>query len=396
MNILFFTTEYNHPLVPNSGGIGTFVKVISSELTKRNHNIHVLGFSNSDFFFNDNGIKIVFFKAYPSIYIYKILIKILKTIFSARIYYLINENIQRFYWAYKTLKYVNNNNIDIIEAYDYKGYFKYFNLIKTPVVIRCHGSLGVLKEYMGYNDVSKDLINIEKSAFKRFNNIIAVSEYSKLINKEWFKKSNISKVYNGVDVDFFYPSKHIKIIEKSIFYIGTLSKKKGLHKLALIFNEVVQKYPEATLHLIGKGEKYLNSLKKDVFCSKALDRLVYYGTVPHEKIPLLINKSHIVVFPTEGENFPFSFLEVMSMEKIVIASNIPVSTEIIESGVNGFVAKSNKDYFDYISQIFEHKLDVIKIGVLARQTIIEKFSLNNMVQDTLEVYKKIIQNIDHE
>ena len=246
-----------------------------------------------------------------------------------------------------------------------------------------------MKNYFGYKNIDEVTIKIELNAIKNYNNIIAVSKFSKKINEKWFNKNNIEVIYNGIDSNVFKSKISAKILNKSIYYFGTITEKKGLYDLALIFNKIVQKYPRATLHLIGKGSQYLEYLKSEVFIEKALLNLVYHGVVEYSQIPQKLLNAHVIVFPTKGENFPFSFLEAMSMEKPVIVSNIEVSKEIIVDGVNGYIAASNQEFIDKIDIVFNNCNKEISSN--ARKTIIKYFSISEMTENTIKYYNQIME-----
>lgn len=382
MNILFFTTEYNHIKTPNCGGIGTFISLMSKQLTLKGHKVYVFGFNNKEIDFFDNDISVKFFKKRS----YYRLNKILMFFLSQEKTFFFKENLDRLYITYKLKKYIKNKKIDIIEAYDYRGFFKYFKFLKTPIVIRCHGSLGLLKKNFGYQYIDDKIIEIENQAFKNYDNIIAVSSYSKKINSKLYNKENIRIIYNGIDKDFFKKDKNIEIINHSIYYFGTITKHKGIDVVFEVFSIIKKDYPNTSLHLIGRGHEYLDTLLLKYQNIK--DSIFYYGILSPNNLVRELSKSQVIIFPTKGENFPFSFLEAMSMEKPVIVSDICVSKEIITNNVDGFIASSNKQFVNIIKEIFEgNKKNVSK---KAREKIKNSFTVEKMVLDSVEYYKSII------
>lgn len=390
MNILFLTKEYNHPKLPATGGAGTFIQIIAKELVKNGHQVTIFIPLKKLIKINDDGVVINSFLKFSK----KKPIQNLCASISRKV--LSSENSDRFilrehkFWAKALKKHVKNNKIDIIEAWDYGAFFYYLkNITSIPVVIRCHGSAGVLSNYFGYED-RYNFKNIEKQAFKKYDNIIAVSKYTKKINEEWFQKKNIDVIYNGINTNFFKPDNTIPIIKKSIFYFGTISEKKGLKELAKIFNKTLLKHPEATLHLIGKGQEYFNYLYQEIFSTAAQINVKYYGAMDRLSLPQELLKANVIVFPTHGENFPFAFLEAMSLQKPVIVSGIEVSSEIIDHEHNGFIANVLEDYTCAIDRIFVDANFSEKIAKNARKKIEDNFTIEKMTAQTLNYYKKIL------
>ncbi|MFD0962615.1 glycosyltransferase family 4 protein [Pseudofulvibacter geojedonensis] len=383
MNILLFTSEYNHPKLKASGGAGTFFKILAKELVKKGHKVYVFGFGKEAISFSDEGVFVSFNKNIKS----NLLLKIAKRTLPVAKYNYLKGDFDRFLWAKQLKRFIKGKKIDIIETWDYRANFLYLDKIELPVIIRCHGSANVLKKYFGISLFDDAILKLEQKAFKRFHNIIAVSQYSRKINNEVFNKNNIKVIYNGINTDFFCPNTQISKIEQSIFYFGTLADNKGLKELVFIFNELIKTTPKASLHLIGKGQKYFDNLKS-LFSKEALLRTTYYGVVDRALLPEILNKAHVFVFPTKGENFPFSFLEAMAMQKPVIVSNIEVSKEIISNNENGYIASSKEDFVKLINIIFKNNTD--QVALRARKTIVDKFSVSQMVDNTLNFYNKII------
>lgn len=68
-------------------------------------------------------------------------------------------------------------------------------------------------------------------------------------------------------------------------------------------------------------------------------------------------------------------LEYMALNIPPVVSPVGVNTEIVTDGVDGFVADSNAEWVDKISQLVESAELRKKIGEKARQTVIEKYSV---------------------
>ncbi|MFD2550313.1 glycosyltransferase family 4 protein [Bizionia sediminis] len=391
MTILFLTKEYNHPKMPSYGGAGSFIKIIAHDLTKKGHKVHVFGTHKNGLHFTDQDINLHFVKKFAKAHpVTNLLASASKKLNLTNLY--VKFKLKEYnYWAAELKKYVANKNIDIIEAWDYGGFFMKLNMLNIPTVIRCHGSAGFLNKYFGYNDVNQYFI-FEKIAFKNYEHIIAVSDYSKRINQTLFKKDTITVINNGIDTALFSPlkDKDTTIIKNSIFYFGTLSEQKGTYNLAEIFNKTLEHHENATLHLIGKGAATFQYIKAHILTAKALANTTYYDLCNYTDMPALLRQAHVIVFPTKGENFPFSFLEAMALEKPVIVSDIAVSSEIITHGKDGLIATSNSDFVSKINTIFNDAMLAEKLAKNARKKIVANFTVSKMSEDTLTYYQSVI------
>lgn len=71
----------------------------------------------------------------------------------------------------------------------------------------------------------------------------------------------------------------------------------------------------------------------------------------------------------------FKGLQCMALEMPVIMSPVGVNTEIISHGTNGFLAKTEQEWFDILSELIENAELRKKIGKAGRKTVEEKYSV---------------------
>ena len=388
MKILFFTNEYSHPKLPASGGVGSFLKTISNELVALGQEVHIYGFSKRKIELEDGQIKIKFFKKYSKQFPFSEFLRSLcgkLNIKNAERFFLKKE---RQYLAKQLKNYSKENGIEIIESFVFGGFSAYWDN-SIPMVIRFHGSRGFWHYYLGAKK-EEHKIFMEQKALENTPYTVAVSKSSAEAVKTIYNVPIDKVIYNGIDAQLFSPNADVKEIEHSIFYFGTLSKAKGVDILCNVFNTIIEKYPKSTLHLIGRGSEFFDDLKSNVLSEKALKNVTYYGAMQLEDLPKSLSQSTVCVFPSLNETFGLIVTEAMSMEKPVIASDIPSFNEIIDHELNGFIAKNIEDYSNYISFIFENQDKAKLISLNARQKVLQNFTQEKMTEDTLSYYKKII------
>lgn len=68
-------------------------------------------------------------------------------------------------------------------------------------------------------------------------------------------------------------------------------------------------------------------------------------------------------------------LQYMALEIPTILSPVGVNSEIIQHGKNGFLATTNEEWFSCIEQLIESKELRTQIGKLARQTVVDSYSV---------------------
>lgn len=85
-------------------------------------------------------------------------------------------------------------------------------------------------------------------------------------------------------------------------------------------------------------------------------------------------------------------LQYMALEVPTIMSPVGVNSEIIEDGKNGFLATTEDEWVEKLSQLIESKEQRVAMGKAARATVLEKYSVyaqrNNYLRFLREVLNK--------
>lgn len=383
-NILLFTKEYQHHLLSplGTGGTGIFYRNLAEKLAQKGLNITIFTIHHTPLDITENGIRIVAIKNYFKLNFFQ---KLKRSIYKRLRLKNIEQEIHEKEFSYLTQqiqKFINDNqlDIDIIETHDWEGVSIFFSILNIPYVIRCHGCWTILEKYFNYKAEQKIKIT-EQKAFANTQNIIFISNYNKKIYSETFQISG-TLIKNGINTQKFIPLKD-KTFEQSIFFFGNATEEKGFDICLNTFFSILQKYPNATLHIIGRYNKKIKH-----------PNIFYYGFLTDENLINTLNKGKIFIFPSKGETFGLSICEAMAMEKVVIASDIPTFNDFVESGKNGFIAKSHEDYIKYVKLLFDNPNLQTEIGIKAREKIIIDYNIDNTINETISFYHNISKKSD--
>ncbi len=379
MKICFLTPEYPHPRTGNSGGIGTSIFNLSKGLVGLGHEVSVVVYGQKqDAVFHENGI--VFYT------VKNIKVKGLSL-------FLTQKKVEKLLH-----KLVSENKVEIIEAPDWTG-FTSFVTTKCPLVIRENGS-DTYFCYLDKRPVKWQNKFLEKRALQKADGIIAVSEFTGNLTNELFQlKSAFTVIPNAIDASQF-EAVETKSNSETILYFGTLIRKKGLLELPFIFNEVIQKNPNAKLILVGKDASDIATkttstwqLMQPLFDEKAIKNVAYLGSVPYAEIKKIIQEATLCVFPTFAEALPVSWLEAMAMQKPIVASNIGWANEIIDDGVNGFLVhpKNHEVFADKIVALLNDEALQHSFGKAARTKIISNFNSGVVAKKTIAFYENFLK-----
>jgi glycosyltransferase involved in cell wall biosynthesis len=87
----------------------------------------------------------------------------------------------------------------------------------------------------------------------------------------------------------------------------------------------------------------------------------------------------------------FKGLQCLSLEIPAVMSPVGVNTEIIEHGVNGFLADDDEQWFEILSKLIENPELRKEIGKNGRKTIEEKYSVNVWEDKFLDLIRQTIE-----
>lgn len=394
IKVCFVTREYSHKHMGKSGGIGVFLKQFTEQLKDCNYDITIFSFGDSSIRFDDDGVNVVKIKDLSA---FNVWVREPFRRYKLPGYVtlkLILEFFNRLYVSLYASVFVWKHQFDLIEFHDYGGDAPYFTG-RLPKVVRCHGTALTLHQFMGYVNRVADSV-FEKQFFKRFHqHVIAVSHYSADTTQQAFGLAEKPKViYNGVRVPNLLDGRYYldaPTLPFSVFYFGSIRERKGIDIACKVFNTIIDRFPEASFHVMGNNNNdHWHTQAVKILTPDALQHTTYYGAIPNEHINVYLQKAHVVLFPSFGENFSIALLEVMALGKLAITSNIPAFHEIIKDQYNGFIASSFEDYIEIVTDIFNNKIDLDPVSQHARSTIVESFESKLILQQNVDYYTKII------
>ncbi|KMQ59261.1 hypothetical protein ACM46_19190 [Chryseobacterium angstadtii] len=390
-NVLIVTREYKCSRTPKVGGTGVFYKNLCTELVKKGIAVHVFLISKYAFDAEEDGVKIHsikdIFNANPLLELVRSFTGKLKAFEQIHFKTYLSE---KRIISDKISSWIKKNHLhfDIAETHDFDGLA--LSIPKEiPYTIRCHGSWSVLEKYFGYKKVHKGRVFCEKEALKKSDNIITISQYNERINKSLFAIKNPKLIYNGIDETFYKPDESTEIIPQSVFFLGNVSFEKGAETLIRSFITLKQNKPGASLHFIGNPNHYPEYVTENIQDNEIRSSIHFHGNKSGTEIVQLIGKAETVCFPSKGENFSLSLLEVMAMQKPVVCSAIDSFKEIIQEPENGLIAEED-NFHEKISLIFEDDELRSRIALNARKLIESKFGIDKMVDETISYYREII------
>jgi glycosyltransferase involved in cell wall biosynthesis len=250
---------------------------------------------------------------------------------------------------------------------------------------------------------------LSKFALKKMDMILAMSRnIASSLFEAGIPKEKIVVMPTAIDTIRFSPRndglevrKHLKLSSAApvILYVGNLMKSKGLFVLLEAFSGVVKKIPDSRL-IVTFELKDANFDKRHVEFLKKVEKFDLRNNVIELAIvsymSSLMAAADLVVSPyvdTQGpSDYPLALMEAMATGRCVIGTKVGGIPELIEDGMNGvLVPPSNPLMLDVvITDLLRSHEKRKRMGKSARQTILEKHSIDKVAGEHLYMYKEVL------
>ena len=297
--------------------------------------------------------------------------------------------------AWKIYRYVKANRISIINSFGLKELFlsvaiKAFGGWKLKTV---HHLVDLLHHY---GSLQKSLLGV---LLKSTNAVLCNSEQSmKLIKGFSVPEDKIAVIKNGIDTNNFrkssYTNQNLKRmygLRNSEIILGTIANFRKIKNYPFLLNSFrILSQRNANLRLLCVGGGYLLDEMKELSRSHGPEKDVIF-TGYSKDVAKYLSLMDIFVLCSLQEGLPNVLLQAMSMEIPVIASGVGGCPEIIDNMTNGVLYPSNNldKFIEAVEMLLDDKNLASRLGVNARRTVEEKFSLNRMIEDYTTFYKEL-------
>jgi len=374
---------YGNAYGEDYGGVAEHVKYLLPHLSEfKDIEINLVTFGNKNESFEKNGIKYF----------------ILKRMKFGKIFFPL-ELIYDFFRLKRVILRVNADVIHIQSTIPLFSLLGSYMVKKYPTLLTLHGYVKEENKFhVGIEKIINRIISIplERLALSKIPYIITVCPQIKdLIGK--FTNSQIFVVPNGINLDYIQKIKPTKkFANPTVFYIGVLNKRKGVHDLIRAIPLVMNKVRDVKLYIAGNGP-YLNKLKQLVSDLNLGENVTFLGFVSDNEKFDYMKSMDVFVLPSYWESFPFVLLEAMACGKPIVTTNVAGNPFAVSDGVNGCLV--NPGDWQQIAEKLICLLDDRKLTerMSAENKIkVLEFDWNIIATKTKEVYGYIYQKLNGE
>ncbi|MEP0712809.1 glycosyltransferase family 4 protein [Algoriphagus sp.] len=385
MHICFITSEY--PKIGfHHGGVGTFIQTLARNLVKNKFQVSIVGLNYSDKHEEeeDMGVKV-----------YRLKPKRMKPITWYLTFRSINQQINK----------INRKQpIDVVEATEL-GLAFIKKIPSISYIIRMNGGHHFFSESENRGiDPWKGFQ--EKRSFAQADVVIGVSNY--VVNHTLtyldFAKKKGPVLYNPANLANFYEADPEKIIPGRLFFAGTVCEKKGIRQLIQALPLIRKEFPDAHLLVAGRdwffpdGSSYIDYLKSNFVPDELSPYITFLGPVDNQKLPAYIEEAELCIYPSHMEAMPLAWIEVLSMGKSFLASNVGPGPEVVTDGVTGRLCDpySPEDIAQKAIQMLANPEESRKFGQKAREDVLKRFDIKVLVEQNIKFYQSLKKSPAHQ
>ena len=243
---------------------------------------------------------------------------------------------------------------------------------------------GFAKEYIKFG---------ERMAVKYADEIIVLS---KGVQEYFQNEYNRKTVYipNGVNKPEIKPADLIAKeygLRKNLFilFLARLVPEKGLQYLIEAFKHI---QTEKKLVIAGGSSDSDDFMKQVQNMAAGDSRIIFTGFVQGQMLDELYSNAYIYCLPSDLEGMPLSLLEAMSYGNCCLTSDIAECAEVVEDKAALFQKGNVASLQEKLDELCQHPERVNQYKKGAADFICNKYSWDDVVKRTLEVYQRLETN----
>lgn len=361
MKILYIT-----PDITNSGGIARVISLKTNYLIdKLNYEICILTVNNnsSDSFYEFNP-KIKWFKITQS------------------------KNKLLFVWRYRSLikKSVSQTNPDVVVFCDstLSVFIPWMVKIKKPIVFETHIS-AYLKKI-----INKGFLNAIRFVIVRFFKKITFKKMDKFIvlTQEAANEWDINNCKIIPNPRSFSLLRKSNLENKKVIAICRHSYEKGLDRLLLIWEKIVEKHPDWSLDIYGEWntDRTYQKMAVNLEISNSVNFIA-----PVVNIQESYQNASIFLMTSRSESFPMALIEAISSGLPCVVYDCPNGPNaIIKNNENGFLIEDGNEnlFLEKLGLLIDNKNLRVEIGDKAFKSA-EQYDIEIIMKIWDDVFKDL-------
>jgi glycosyltransferase involved in cell wall biosynthesis len=222
-----------------------------------------------------------------------------------------------------------------------------------------------------------------------------------LVNEDKIDEKKIKVINLGIDPESMEHDERLRKNARNEFgladsevligNLGRLVEFKGQDKLIKAFKQVLEKFPNVKLLIVGDGERK-TELKNLVQALSINEKVIFAGF--RDDLQAVYSAFDIYAHTSSdsgGELFPFAVLYAMAAGLPVVSTGVGEIPSMIKEDISGFITGQNDD--EISSKIITLLGDLAvskKMGEEGKTLLNQKFTLEKMGSEILKLYEHVL------
>lgn len=233
----------------------------------------------------------------------------------------------------------------------------------------------------------------EKMAVKYADEVIVLSKNVQTYFKETYGRDTVF-IPNGID----RPQKRAAqlITEKYglqgddyLLFLARIVPEKGLHYLIEAYRGIDT---DKKLVIAGGNSQAYDYMQKVHRMAAADERIIMTDFVQGQMLEELYSNAYTFILPSDVEGMALCLLEAMSYGNCCLVSDISENTEVVEDKAVTFAKGSVRDLREKLVYLLRHPEAVEAYRAQSSDHICGKYNWEEVVEQTLQVYRKAAPN----
>ena len=228
-----------------------------------------------------------------------------------------------------------------------------------------------------------------------FSLILAVSNNVAEVLRDYLSRKGldipVQTLYLGINLSVFSPQ--TEVTKKwDVAFLGRLETMKAVDLFPEMLSRLKPDFPNLKFLMTGEGS-YKDKLLRGFDNEGVTDMVDYLGVVETERVPDLINQSHIFIYPSREEPFGLSILEAMACGVPVVTTSVFGPSEIITQNKDGLAVPPGDvdELVKAVRSLLENPKLRAEIGNNGRLTVKTMFDIRIHDEKLLEVYHELVK-----
>ena len=229
---------------------------------------------------------------------------------------------------------------------------------------------------------------------KRADLLLAVSKRMATDLQQQFPLATVKTLHNGVNLppkEFAHQPRPAEIQNKTVVLACALfAERKGIPILIQAFHQILTKYPDAILRIIGNGPEE-EKIRRTIQQLDMGERVQLVGRQPHNQV--LQEMAWADCFALVGWDEPFAtvYLEAMAAGKPIICCDDGGITDVIEHGVHGLMVppRDQTATANALDRILSNHAECLTMGQQARHLIEQRLTWDAKAGELVSLFDQI-------